>query len=67
MEAISKPRFVVDESGNRTGVILDLSDYESLLKAWEEVSDCEDFDYARKSSEEFIPVQELRNRLAKQS
>jgi len=57
------PRFVIDRSGKRSGVILSVRDYERLLAAWEEVVDALDFDEARKTARSFISADELRRRV----
>lgn len=50
----SKKRYVVDENGERTGVILDIADYQQLLKELEEL-DCIRVYDAAKASNESIP------------
>jgi hypothetical protein len=33
-----QPKYVVDGNGNRVAVLLELDDYDALLKAWEELA-----------------------------
>ena len=53
------PRFVIDESGKTSAVVLSVRDYKRLLAAWEEVSDAADFAAARKSARRFVSVDDL--------
>ena len=62
-----RPKFVVDESGKKSAVLLGLSDYARLLTAWEEIADSEDFASARGSAKKFIGTEELRQRVLKKS
>lgn len=50
-------QFVVDSSGNRTAVLLDLQRYEQLLEAREELKCLRVFDAAKKSGETPIPLE----------
>ena len=49
-----KEQYVVDENGNRIGVILDIADYQHLLEELEEL-DCIRVYDAVKASDESIP------------
>jgi hypothetical protein len=51
-----KARFVVDEQGNRTGVLLDLASYRELLEAAEELDAIRAYDAAKAAGEEAIPL-----------
>ena len=62
-----KPKFVVDESGKKSAVLLSIRDYERLLDAWEEVLDSADFAAARESASNFVSTDELRRRVFKQT
>jgi hypothetical protein len=33
-----QPKYIVDGNGNRVAVLLELDDYDALLKAWEELA-----------------------------
>jgi PHD/YefM family antitoxin component YafN of YafNO toxin-antitoxin module len=60
-------RFVVDEAGNRVAVLLDLTEYQSMLEELEELESIRAYDLAKASGEKPIPfeqaVQEIeRNR-----
>jgi len=61
--ATPKPKFVMDDSGRKSAVLLSMRDYERLLAAWEEVADAQDFAAARASAKEFISPGELRRRV----
>jgi hypothetical protein len=51
----TKEQFVVDESGKRTGVLLDVERYVELLEAHEELAAIRAFDEAKSSGDEAIP------------
>ena len=53
--SVTKEQFVVDESGNRTAVLLDIERYFELLEAQEELESIRAFDEARASDDEAIP------------
>ena len=42
-----KPKFVVDDSGKKSAVLLSPKDYERLRSAWEEIQDSKDFAEAK--------------------
>ena len=53
-------RYIVDENGKRTGVILSVEEYERLIEELEELEDVRAFDEARaareKGDDEVIPL-----------
>jgi hypothetical protein len=51
----NREQFVVDESGNRTAVLLEIDRYSELLEAQEELDAIRAFDEAKASNEEPIP------------
>jgi hypothetical protein len=51
-------RYVVDENGNRTGVILGIAEYQELLKDVEELESIRAYDAAKASGDKAIPLQE---------
>jgi hypothetical protein len=51
----AKERFVVDESGNRTAVLLDVERYRELLEAQEELESIRAYDEAKSSGDEAVP------------
>lgn len=51
-----KERFVTDEQGKRTGVLLEIADYERLLRELEELESIRAFDAAKASGDEVIPL-----------
>ncbi len=54
--SVAKEQFVVDESGNRTAVLLDIGRYFELLEAQEELESIRAFDEAKASGDEAIPL-----------
>ena len=53
--SVSKEQFVVDESGNRTAVLLDVKRYVELLEAQEELESIRAYDEAKSSGDEAVP------------
>ena len=51
----SREQFVVDRSGNKTAVLLDIGRYSELLEAQEELESIRAFDEAKASNDEAIP------------
>lgn len=54
--SVAKEQFVVDESGNRTAVLLDIARYFELIEAQEELESIRAFDEAKASGDEAIPL-----------
>lgn len=55
MMSANKEQFVVDESGKRTAVLLEIEHYFELLEAQEELESIRAFDAAKQSGDEAIP------------
>ncbi|MGA9998354.1 MAG: hypothetical protein WBP93_23270 [Pyrinomonadaceae bacterium] len=53
--SVTKEQFVVDESGNRTAVLIDIERYSELLEAQEELESIHAYDKAKASDDEAIP------------
>ena len=53
--ATDKEQFLVDERGNRTGVLLDIERYSELLEAQEELESIRAYDEAKASGDEAVP------------
>lgn len=51
----NRDQFVVDESGNKTGVLLNIERYSELLEAQEELDAIRAYDEAKASNDEAIP------------
>jgi hypothetical protein len=56
--AIPKHRFVVDDSGERTAVILDIVEYQKLLEEAEELEAIRAYDAAKAAGDEAIPFEQ---------
>jgi len=50
-----KERYLVDDSGNRIGVVLDVKEYRRLLREVEELESIRAYDAAKASGDEAIP------------
>jgi hypothetical protein len=53
-----KERFIVDENGQRVGVLLDIEDYRRLLEEVEELEAIRAYDAAKASGDEAIPLEQ---------
>jgi hypothetical protein len=53
-----KERFIVDENGQRVGVLLDIEDYRRLLEDVEELEAIRAFDAAKASGDEAVPLEQ---------
>ena len=51
-------RYLVDEQGNRVGVLLDIAAYQQLLDKLEELEALYAFDTAEASEDEVIPLED---------
>jgi PHD/YefM family antitoxin component YafN of YafNO toxin-antitoxin module len=56
--AIPKPRFIVDDHGEKTAVILDMAEYKKLLEEAEELEAIRAYDAAKAASDEVIPFEQ---------
>ena len=53
-----KERYLVDDDGNRIGVVLDIKDYHRLLQELEELDSIRAYDAAKASGDEVIPFKQ---------
>jgi PHD/YefM family antitoxin component YafN of YafNO toxin-antitoxin module len=51
-----KERYIVDENGQRVGVVLDIEDYQRLLEELEELEAIRAYDAAKASGDEMVPL-----------
>ena len=54
---VAKERYVVNDKGERIGVLLDLNDYHKMLEELEELESIRAYDEAKASSDEAIPFE----------
>ena len=59
-------RFVTDEDGKRTAILLDVEDYNKLLEELEELESIRAFDAAKSSGDEAIPFEQAVAEIEKQ-
>ena len=52
-----KERYLVDDDGNRVGVVLNIKDYHRLLQELEELDSIRTYDAAKASGDEVIPFE----------
>ena len=67
MNTMTKPKFVYDENGNKTDVILTLVEYEAMLEALEDAEDVILYDEAKREDDGTrISLEEMKKRLGLQ-
>ena len=54
----NKERFIVDERGNKTAVLVEIERYSELLEAQEELALIRAYDEAKSSNDEAIPFEQ---------
>ncbi len=57
------PKYLVDEQGKRTAVVLSMRDYRKLLQRLEELEDALDLDEAVETAKGFQDYNEIRTEL----
>jgi len=62
-----KERYVVDETGNRVAVLIDIEEYRKILEALEELESISAYDEARASNDEIIPFDQAIKEIESQS
>ena len=55
---VAKERYVVNEKGDRVGVLLDIKEYLKMLEELEELECLRAFDAAKASGDEVIPLEQ---------
>ncbi len=58
-----KPKYLVDEKGKTTGVLLNISDYRKLLRRIEDLEDALELDEAVESAKSFRDYRDIRKEL----
>ena len=65
MRSNLKPRFITDESGKKTSVVINLKDYKNLLDYVEDLEDAYDLLKAEREATGFIQYETFRRKLLK--
>lgn len=61
-----QPQYVVDNQGNRLGVLLRLEEYQRLVGALEDQLDAADLEEAVRAHDDFVPYDEVREGLRRE-
>jgi hypothetical protein len=56
--ARSTKQYLVDDEGNRIGIVLDISEYQRLLDEVEELESIRAYDAAKAAGDEVIPLEQ---------
>lgn len=62
---VIKPRYLTDEKGHKTAVVINLKDYNNLLEFIEDMEDANDLLRAEKKAVGFTPYERFRQRWLK--
>lgn len=62
-----KERYVVDQTGNRVAVLIDIEEYHRILEALEELESINAYDEAKASNDEVISFEQAINEIESQS
>jgi len=65
MKTTLKPRFITDEKGRKTSIILKITGDENLLEYLEDLEDARDLLRAEREAAGFIPYDTFRKRFLK--
>ncbi len=58
-----KPKYVVNEKGRKTAVVLSIKDYRALMQRLQDLEDALDLDHAVETATGFRPYTEIRAEL----
>jgi PHD/YefM family antitoxin component YafN of YafNO toxin-antitoxin module len=62
-----KERYVVDQTGNRVAVLIDIEEYQRILEALEELESINAYDQAKASNDEIISFDQAVDEIESQS
>jgi len=62
-----KERYVVDQTGNRVAVLIDIEEYQRILEALEELESINAYDEAKASNDEIISFDQAVDEIESQS
>ena len=57
-----KPQYIVDENGQKTALLINLDEYESLIDLVEDLEDARDLLKAELETRDFTPYEEFRKK-----
>jgi PHD/YefM family antitoxin component YafN of YafNO toxin-antitoxin module len=56
----AKPKYLIDEKGNKKAVVLDIKEYKSIMELIEDLEDANDLLRAEREATAFIPYDKFR-------
>ncbi len=62
---VIKPKYLIDEKGRKTAVVINLKDYNNLLEFIDDLEDANDLLKAEKTAAGFTPYEKFRQRWLK--
>jgi PHD/YefM family antitoxin component YafN of YafNO toxin-antitoxin module len=55
-----KPKYLIDEKGNKKAIVLSIKDYENIMELLEDLEDANDLLKAEREAASFIPYDKFR-------
>lgn len=62
---VIKPKYLIDEKGRKTAVVINLKDYNNLLEFIEDIEDANNLLKAEKTATGFTPYEKFRQKWLK--
>ncbi len=56
----TKPKYLIDEKGNKKAVVLDIKEYKSIMELIEDLEDANELLRAERKATSFIPYDKFR-------
>lgn len=66
MSTAPGPKYLVDEQGRRSAVLVDIDEYRQMLEALEELESIRAYDAAKASGDEAIPFDQATQEIERQ-
>lgn len=62
---VIKPKYLIDDKGRKTAVVINLKDYNNLIESIEDLEDANDLLKAEKEATGFTPYEKFRQKWLK--
>jgi hypothetical protein len=64
-DVVIKPKYLIDDKGRKTAVVINIKEYNNLLEFIEDLEDAKDLLHAEKEATGFTPYEKFRQRWLK--
>lgn len=58
IQVTQEKKFLIDEEGQKIGVLLGMNEYTRILEELEELESIREYDIAKNSDQEFVPLED---------